>query len=60
MWDAATGRELLFLKRNALKGGTVDVVTSVAFSPDGSRLAGAGSAEVFVWDGRPSTRELRD
>jgi WD40 repeat protein len=56
VWDARTGRELLTLK------GRADLVTSVAFSPDGARLAGGSSAasvsfgldpgEVQVWDAR--------
>ena len=38
VWDAATGQEILTLK----KGFVVPV--SVAFSPDGQRLAAAGAA----------------
>jgi WD40 repeat protein len=55
VWDAQTGEELLSLKGN-LKGHT-GRVHSVAYSPDGKRLAsGSGSAaqgvggEVKVWD----------
>src|SRR5437660_128148 len=40
-WDAPTGQELL-----ALKGGG----WSVAFSPDGKRLASASGKEVKLWD----------
>jgi serine/threonine protein kinase len=45
IWDAATGRELLTLKGQ--KGAAI----SVAFSPDGKRLATVGSPdELKVWD----------
>ena len=44
LWDAATGQELLTLK------GHTNVVTSVAFSPDGKRLASASFKTVKVWD----------
>jgi WD40 repeat protein len=51
VWDAQTGHELL-----TLKGHTV-FVWSVAFSPDGKRLASAACwvgmlGEVKVWDVR--------
>ncbi len=54
LWDAATGREVM-----SLKGHTAPV-WSLAFSPDGRRLAGAGGGydemgrpspgEVLIWD----------
>jgi WD40 repeat protein len=46
VWDATTGQELLTLQAHR------DAVTSVCFSPDGTRLAGACAAHtVNVWDG---------
>jgi WD40 repeat protein/tRNA A-37 threonylcarbamoyl transferase component Bud32 len=43
VWDALTGQELLTLKGHSY------AVSSVAFSPDGKRLASAGR-ELKVWD----------
>jgi WD40 repeat protein len=51
VWDAQTGREVVTYKGNA------GWITSVAYSPDGKRLAsagrgfpGAGGGEIKVWD----------
>ena len=45
MWDAASGQELLTLK------GHTDAVWSVAWSPDGKRLAtGSLDQTTKVWD----------
>jgi WD40 repeat protein/serine/threonine protein kinase len=53
VWDAASGQELRTLK------GHTSGVSSVAFSPDGSRLASTGGDEtVRVWD-VASGQELR-
>jgi WD40 repeat protein len=59
MWNAQTGREVVTYK------GNDGQITSVAFSPDGKRLAsaarrlaGAGDGEIKVWDAETG-QELR-
>jgi hypothetical protein len=59
LWDLATGLEVL-----ALRGLTGCVITgwvySVAFSPDGSRVASARASMVMLWDATPVTPESVD
>src|SRR5215207_9077378 len=47
LWDVRTGAEVLALT------GRVGTVYSVAYSPDGSRVATAGDTTVRIWDVRP-------
>jgi dipeptidyl aminopeptidase/acylaminoacyl peptidase len=56
VWDARTGTPLLELK------GLTGPVSSVAFSPDGTRIVSGGyDRTAKVWDARPGTppRELK-
>ncbi|MCI0456517.1 MAG: protein kinase [Gemmataceae bacterium] len=54
VWDLTTGQELRTLQ------GHPAGIYSVAFSPDGHRLAAAGAdRKVRVWDARPTTPEAR-
>jgi WD40 repeat protein/serine/threonine protein kinase len=49
IWDTHTGQEILTLEQPG---------KSVAFSPDGQRLAVAGAGALHVWDGRPDVELL--
>ena len=51
MWDAANGQETLTLK------GHTQLVTSVAFSPDGKRIvSGSWDKTIKVWDAASGQR----
>src|SRR5262249_40275805 len=52
LWDTATGQEVL-----TLLGGRSEAWISVAFSPDGSRIAVATSSDrkIKVWEALPLT-----
>ena len=54
IWDSATGKELLALK------GHADRVSSVAFSPDGQRLASANQdGSIHLWETTSVSREMQ-
>jgi WD40 repeat protein len=52
LWDASTGSHTW-----TLRGHTRQVVTSLAFSPDGKRIASASNEEMVVWD-TPTGKEV--
>jgi WD40 repeat protein len=56
VWDAEVGRELLTLEEHR------DFSTTVAFSPDGKRLATScdRSGAVWVWDALDWTRPIEE
>jgi eukaryotic-like serine/threonine-protein kinase len=47
LWDVATGQEALSLR------GRHDLIASLAFSPDGRRLATMTATTIYIWDGTP-------
>jgi WD40 repeat protein len=65
LWDAATGQETLYLEGRRWSSWNPGVVlgssgpgfVSLAFSPDGTRLACSGDGTVRVWDARPLESE---
>jgi WD40 repeat protein/serine/threonine protein kinase len=58
VWDVQTGQELLSLKQESLSSQSANVVYSVAFSPDGKRLASAGGGVATVWDAQTGRKFL--
>jgi WD40 repeat protein/serine/threonine protein kinase len=60
VWDAASGQELRTLKGlgSSVRGVGPGPDRSVAFSPDGTRLASGMDDTVMVWDAAPLTPEL--
>ncbi len=54
IWDSATGKELFALK------GHAGLVQSVAFSPDGQRLASANKdGSIHLWETTSVSREMQ-
>jgi WD40 repeat protein len=56
LWNASTGKEVMSLPRQRDLPGHTNYVMSVAFSPDGERLASASWQEVIVWDTRTGAK----
>ena len=54
VWDAETGKELLWLVR-----GHASQVWCVAWSPDGERLAGSSDGTAKVWNAKTGEKLLR-